>query len=66
MIELMANYSTAAAAYCFSVAELEEGMITGSRQVFAARRRSAEEARAICEAALKELDDHVSERHCGR
>jgi hypothetical protein len=63
-ILLMANYGAAAEKYCASVAKLEQGMIRGSRETYAELRRSVEIARIICEAALKELDDHVSAHSC--
>jgi len=63
-ILLMANYGAAAAKYCAAVATLEQGMIRGSRETYAERRRSVETVRIICEAALSELDDHVSEHGC--
>jgi hypothetical protein len=61
---LMANYGAAAAQYHASVAQLEQGMIRGSKKTYAELRRSVEMARIICEAALRELDDHVSADGC--
>ena len=61
---LMANYGAAAAEYYASVAKLEQGMIRGSRKTYAELRRSVEMARIICEATLRELDDHVSADGC--
>jgi hypothetical protein len=63
-IVLTANFGAAASAYCAAVAELEKGMIRDSREVYAVRRRAVEVARINCEAALKELDDHVSVDRC--
>ena len=63
-IQLVANYGAAVAGYYSAVSELEEGMISQSKEIYAARRRSVEEARMICEAARKELDDHVSAHGC--
>ena len=63
-ILLVANYGAAVTGYCAAVAELEKGMIRDSREVYAERRRSVEVARLICEAARKELDDHVSADGC--
>ena len=63
-IVLMANYGAAAVAYCASVSKLEQALIRGSREVYAERRRAVEMTRIICEAALKELDDHVSADGC--
>jgi len=63
-ILLMANYGAAAAAYCVSVAKLEQGIIRGSRETYAELRWSLETARMTCEAALRELDDHVSADGC--
>jgi len=63
-IVLMANYGAAAVAYCAAVSKLEQALIRGSRETYAEQRRSVEMARIICEAALKELDDHVSADGC--
>jgi hypothetical protein len=63
-ILLVANYGAAVTDYCATVAELEKAMIRDSREVYAERRRRVEVARIICEAALKELDDHVSADGC--
>jgi hypothetical protein len=54
-ILLMANYGAAAAAYCVSVAKLEQGIIRGSRETYAELRCSLETARRTCEAALGNL-----------
>jgi hypothetical protein len=59
---LMANYGAASTAYYASVSKLEQGMIRGSRETYAGQ--SVEIARIICEAALKELDDHVFTDGC--
>jgi|HubBroStandDraft_6_1064221.scaffolds.fasta_scaffold374960_2 hypothetical protein len=61
---LMANYGAASTAYYASVSKLEQGMIRGSRETYAGLRQSVEIARIICEAALKELDDHVFTDGC--
>jgi hypothetical protein len=61
---LMANYGSAAAEYCATVVELERTMIRDSKEVYAQRRRTTEVARIFCEAALRELDDHVSAHGC--
>jgi hypothetical protein len=61
---LMANYGAAAAQYHASVVKLEQGMIRGSKKTYAELRRSAEMARIVCEAALRELDEHVSTDGC--
>jgi hypothetical protein len=63
-ILLMTNYAAAVGEYCAAVSKLEEGMIRGSREAYAELRRSVEIARIICEAALKELDDHVAADSC--
>ena len=63
-VVLMANYGAAAVAYCAAVTKLEQALIRGSRETYAEQRRSVEMARIICEAALKELDDHVSADGC--
>jgi hypothetical protein len=61
---LVANYGAAASEYFASVSQLERGMIRASREKYAELRRSVETARMRCEAALKELDDHVSADGC--
>jgi len=61
---LMANYGAASAEYCAAVAVLEQMMIRASKEVYAERRQTLEVVRIICEAALKELDDHVSAHGC--
>jgi len=63
-ILLAANYGAAAAAYGAAIAELEQTMIRDSREVYAQRRQTVEVTRIMCEAALKELDDHVSGHGC--
>jgi hypothetical protein len=61
---LVANYGSAASDYFASVSQLERGMIRASRETYAELRRSVEAARMRCEAALTELDDHVSADGC--
>ena len=61
---LVANYGAAATEYFASVYQFERGMIRASRETYAELRRSVESARMRCEAALKELDDHVSADGC--
>jgi len=63
-VVLMANYGAAAVAYCAAVTKLEQAMIRGSREIYAEQRRSVEMTRIICEAALKELDNHVNVDGC--
>jgi hypothetical protein len=63
-VVLMANYGAAAVAYGAAVSKLEQALIRGSRETYAEHRRLVEMARIICEAALKELDDHVSADGC--
>jgi hypothetical protein len=63
-IQLVANYAAAVAAYYAAVGNLEAGMITGSAEVYRNLRQATEEARAICEAARKELDEHESRHRC--
>jgi hypothetical protein len=63
-IVLVANYAAAMTAYVAAVTQLEKGMIRASREVYAERRRLVEVARIVCDAALKELDDHVSGDCC--
>jgi hypothetical protein len=63
-ILLTANYGSAGAGYGAAIAELEQTMIRDSKEVYAQRRQRVEVARIMCEAALKELDDHVSGHGC--
>ena len=63
-IFLVANYGAAVAAYYASVVQLEQGVISGSVKIYAERRRATEDARLICEAARRELDDHVLAHGC--
>jgi hypothetical protein len=63
-VVLMANYGAASVAYCAAVSKLEQALIRGSRKTYAEQRRLVEMARIICEASLKELDDHVSADGC--
>ena len=63
-ILLVANYGAALDEYHRAAAEFEAGMIRDSKEVYAERRRQLEVARIICEAALKDLDDHVSSDGC--
>ena len=63
-VVLVANYSSAVIAYGDAVAQLENGMIRESKETYAERRRLVEAARSICEAALKELDGHVTAHGC--
>ena len=61
---LVANYAAAVAAYYSAVCDLETGMITGSAKIYGALRQSAEDTRAICEDALKELAAHETKHRC--
>ena len=61
---LVANYAAAVTAYYSAVCDLETGMITGSKDVYARLRQSTENARSICEAALQELDAHEIKHQC--
>ena len=63
-IVLVANYAAAMTAYLAAVTQLEKRMIRDSKEVYAERRRLVEVARIVCEAALKELDDHVATDRC--
>jgi hypothetical protein len=63
-VVFMADYAAAAVAYCAAVSKLEQAMIRGSREAYADLRQSLEVARILCEAALKELDHHVSADGC--
>jgi hypothetical protein len=60
----VASYAAAVAAYYSAVCDLETGMIKGSADVYARLRQSTENARSICEAALKELDAHETKHQC--
>ena len=64
MTELVANYAAAVAAYYSAACYLEIGMITGSAKIYVALRQKTENARAACEAALKELDAHETKHRC--
>jgi hypothetical protein len=57
-VRLVANYASAVAAYYAAVAELEVAMISGSGQIYTKLRGASEVARAVCEKALKKLDEH--------
>ena len=63
-VQLVAEYSAAVAAYYSAIGELEQGMVTGSREVYAFQRRASDEARALCEAARQQLDEHIAEHQC--
>jgi hypothetical protein len=63
-INLVADYGAAAAAYYSAIQELEQGMITGSTAMYLERRKATEEARALCEKARNELDDHGAKHGC--
>jgi hypothetical protein len=63
-IELLANYSAAATAYCASVARLEQALIGRSAEIYAERRRASEEARIACDAARQELEHHETAHQC--
>jgi hypothetical protein len=63
-IFLVANYGGAIAAYYAAVVKLEQGVISGSREIYAERRLATEEARLLCETARKELDQHIAEHGC--
>ena len=63
-IGLVANYCAAVSAYHSAIRELEQGMITGSSEIYIERRKVTEEARVLCEKARKELDDHEAKHGC--
>jgi hypothetical protein len=63
-VTLVADYGTTIAAYYAAVQELEQGMITGSAEVYAKQRQATEEARTLCEAARRALDEHEAEHGC--
>lgn len=63
-LQLIASYANAIGAYHVAVAELEFGMIAASAEVYATLRQKTEPARAVCEAARKELDDHEVNHKC--
>jgi hypothetical protein len=65
-LRLVADYSAAVAAYYASVSRLEQGMISGSKDIYTRLRRATEEARLVCEAARNELDEHAKTHGCGR
>ena len=63
-MQLVANYGAAVAQYYAAVSKLEEGMITGSNQVYDERYKAAEQVRSLCEAARKALVEHVEKHGC--
>lgn len=63
-VNLVADYGAAVTAYYNAVSKLEEGMITGSPQMYRDRFKSTESARAMCEAARKALAEHDAEHGC--
>jgi hypothetical protein len=63
-IRLVADYGAAVAAHYAAVGKLEQGMITGSAEIYQERRRASEDVRVICDAARKALDEHVAEHGC--
>jgi len=63
-IRLVADYCAAVSAYSLSIAELEQGLITRSRETYAERYKRSETARHLAETARKELEDHVSDHGC--
>jgi len=63
-LQLVNSYAASVASYYAAVAELEQGMVTGSRDTYAEQQELAEEARIACEAARKQLDDHLSAHGC--
>ncbi len=63
-IQLVANYAATVANYYAAVAELERGMVTGSRDTYARQQLLAGEARIASEAARQELDDHLLAHGC--
>ena len=63
-IQLVIEYAAAMARYYQAVAELERGMVSGSKELYTERHRLAEEARIMCEAARLELDGHVKTDQC--
>ena len=63
-LQLVNSYAAAVASYYASVAELEQGMVTGSRDTYAEQQELAEEARMACEAARKDLDAHLLAHGC--
>jgi hypothetical protein len=44
--------------------EFEQGMITRSSGIYAKRRKATEEARALCEAVRKALNEHEAKHGC--
>jgi hypothetical protein len=63
-VRLVADYAAAVAAYNCALGELEQAMITASKEIYLRHRRGADEARSVCEAARKILDDHVAAHDC--
>jgi len=63
-IQLMIEYSAAMTTYYHAVIEMEQGMISGSKELFTERRRSAEKARLECEAVRQELAAHIAADGC--
>ena len=63
-ITLVADYAAAVAAYNSAVREFEQGMITRSSGIYAKRRKATEEARALCEAVRKALNEHEAKHGC--
>jgi hypothetical protein len=63
-IQLVIEYAATMARYYHAVAELERGMVSGSKELFIERHRLAEQARIMCEDARQELDGHVKADGC--
>ena len=63
-LQLIASYAGAVGAYYAALAELEFSMIAMSAEVYSRLRQKAEAARALCEAARKELEDHEVSHKC--
>jgi len=51
-------------AFYSAACDLETGMIIGSESIYASLRESTENARSVCEAALKELNAQGAEHRC--
>jgi hypothetical protein len=63
-IQLVIDYAAAVAAYHSAVAELERGMVSGSRELFMEQLRWVEEARIASEAARTALAEHIAADGC--
>ena len=63
-MQLVAIYGAAVAEYYAAVSKLEEGMITGSNQVYDEQYTAVERVRSHCDAARKALVEHQEKHGC--